>query len=107
MTGIDHGELNTPLTKRYGKGGIDAALSTYTREQAKRIADIQKANRKAAREAEAARPRLSPEDFDGARFVRDGGGWYKVARVNAKTVTVQSGFGEFRIGFDKIHEVRR
>jgi hypothetical protein len=89
---IDHGELNVPLAKRYGRGGIDAAIDRHlAAEQRKSTADW-KARRKAQREAEAARVRLTAEDLAGVTHVRDSCGWHKVVRVNAKTVTVETGY---------------
>lgn len=44
---IDHGELNTPLAKRYGKGGINVALDRHNAAVAKRAAAHNRAIRKA------------------------------------------------------------
>jgi hypothetical protein len=33
-----------------------------------------------------------PADLRGARFVRDRYGWHEVVRVNARTVTVRTGY---------------
>jgi hypothetical protein len=96
MTGIDHGELNIPLSKRYGKGGIDAVIDRHKADlareaRAQRKADV--ARRKAAREAEAARQKFTQVDVEGATHVRDNSGqWHKVVRVNAKSVTVETGY---------------
>lgn len=107
MSALDHGELNTPLASRYGKGGIDAALDRYNTEQRRIRAAESKAARKAAREAEAARPKLTREDVEGARYVRDAGGWLVVLRINESTVTVRGDLGDWRIPFHRVLEVRR
>ena len=107
MSTLDHGELNAPLASRYGKGGIDAALDRYNAEQRRARAAEHKAARKAAREADAARPKLTREDVEGARFVRDRWSWHTVIRVNEKTVTVAGDFDDLRIPFARLLEVRR
>lgn len=58
--------------------------------------------------AERDRVRFTHEDIKGATWVRVGYGWCKVARVNAKTVSVETGYSwTDRIVFDKVLEVRR
>lgn len=53
------------------------------------------------------RVRLSREDIVGARFVRTLTGWRKVVRVNAKSVSVDSGYSWVdRIDFDRVFEIR-
>lgn len=111
MSGLDHGELNLPLAKRYGKGGIDAALDRYKAEQ-QREADAaereRRIERKARRQAEAERPKLTADDVRGAEFVRDSHGWHRVVRVSAKSVTVETPYSwTDRIALDKVIEVRR
>lgn len=108
---LDHGELNTPLASRYGKGGIDAAIDRHIREQEKLQRAENKrihAERVAARTAEAARPKLTAGDVRGASFVRDRFGWHKVVRVSAKSVTVATAYSwTDRIPLDRVLEVRR
>lgn len=59
-------------------------------------------------QAEASRVRFTREDLSGAIVVRTTGGWHKVARVNAKTVSVETGYSwTDRIEFDKILEYRK
>jgi len=53
------------------------------------------------------RKRFEREDLAGARLVRSHTGWHKVVRVNAKSVSVESGYSWVdRIAIDKILEVR-
>lgn len=105
--GIDHGELNIPLAKRYGRGGIDAAIDRHLADQRRAAAADHKARLKAAREREAARVRLTYDEVKGATHVRDQFGWHKVVRVSAKSVTVETGYSwTDRISLDKIHEAR-
>lgn len=104
---IDHGELNVPLAKRYGRGGIDAAIDRHLAEQGRQAAVKHKAGIAAAREREAARVRLTREQVEGARYVRDEFGWHEVVRVSAKSVTVKTPYSwTDRISLDKLREVR-
>lgn len=58
--------------------------------------------------AERDRVRLTREDIVGASWVHDGTSWRKVVRVNAKSVSVESGYSwTDRIEFDRIHQVRQ
>lgn len=58
--------------------------------------------------AERDRVRLTREDVLGAAYVRVSYGWCKVVRVNAKSVSVDSGYSWVdRIEFSSILEVRR
>lgn len=57
--------------------------------------------------AERDRVRLTRDDIAGATHVRLAGGWWKVARVNATTVSVETGYSWVdRHSFDKVLEVR-
>lgn len=61
-----------------------------------------------ARLAEVERERLSREDIVGSSFVHDGNSWRRVVKVNAKTVSVDSGYSWVdRIPFEKIRAVRK
>ena len=61
---------------------------------------------KAAREAELLRVRLTREDIVGARAVRTVRGWQAVVRVNAKSVSVHTGYSWVdRVPFDDVLEV--
>lgn len=58
--------------------------------------------------AERDRKRLTREDIVGATAIRTDTGWRLVVRVNAKSVSVTTGYSWVdRIEFDRIHEVRR
>jgi hypothetical protein len=62
---------------------------------------------KAKREAELVRVRLTREDIVGARAVRSARGWQAVVRVNAKSVSVDTGYSWVdRIPFDDVLEVK-
>lgn len=57
--------------------------------------------------AEKERVRFTAADLKGARFVRAGGMWRQVVRVNAKTVTVTSGYSwHDRIDISQVTEFR-
>lgn len=110
MSALDHGILNVPLSKR-GGGSLDAQIDRHLAEQRREARVEQKrqhAERVAAREAEAARPKLTADDVRGARFVRDQYGWHRVVRVSAKSVTVEMPYSwTGRIPLVKVLEVRR
>lgn len=105
---FDHGELNVPLSKRYGRGGIDAAIDRHKAEQRRQARQAHREafeRRQAARVAEQARPKLSSADVDGATHVRDQFGWHRVVRVNAKSVSVETGYSwTDRIPLDRVLE---
>lgn len=106
MSGLDHGILNVPLAKR-GRS-LDAQIDAHLAEQRRQDKAEWDARRKAARDAEAERVRLTREDITGARFVRTSVGWHVVVRVSAKSVTVKTPYSwTDRYAFDKVLEVKR
>lgn len=104
---FDHGELNIPLHKR--RRSIDSMIDAGLRQIAKEKraqAKVDKARRRAAREAETARPKLTAGDVLGAEYVRDQFGWHKVVRVSEKSVTVETPYSwTDRIALTKVLEV--
>lgn len=81
----------------------DAALAFYTALAAARDRLRFQLAAAEAREAEAERPRLTADDVRGATRVRDKHGWHKVVRVNATSVTVETGCSwTDRIPFDRV-----
>jgi hypothetical protein len=66
-----------------------------------------KLSRYKARLVERDRIRLTRDDIKGASWIRTDHGWRKVVRVNAKTVSVESGYSwTDRIDIDRVIEVR-
>ena len=57
-------------------------------------------------EAQRGRVTYTVDILAGATAVRDRWGWHTVVRVNRTTVTVKSGWGTGRVGFDRILEHR-
>ena len=110
MSGLDHGMLNLPIGHRGRGKSIDATINAAVKQIAadKAAAEReQRIARKAARYAEAVRPKLTREDCEGARFVRDQFGWHKVVRISAKSVTVATEYSwTDRLPFAKVLEVR-
>ena len=49
---------------------------------------------------------FTPDELKAARAVRTMYGWHRVIRVNAKTVTVNGDFGDYRVPKKSILEVR-
>lgn len=108
---LDHAELNIPLAKRYGKGGIDAEIDRHLaaeRREERRQRRAAAQERRAAKVArEAAQPAMTAADLEGAVVVRDRFGWHRVVRVNAKSVTVATSHSwDDRIAISQIVEAR-
>ena len=103
---LDHGALNLPLHKR-GGGSLDAQIDRELAKQREEAREQWKASLAASRKAEAERVRLTYEDVQGARLIRTDTGWHEVVRVNAKSVTVETGYSwTDRIALGKVLEVR-
>lgn len=83
---------------------VDAAVASV---RAERHAEMDAA-RAAYAEREATRRRYTRDDIAGAGFIHDGHGWRKVVRVNAQTVSVESGYSWVdRIKFKDVHGVQQ
>jgi len=81
---------------------VAEAKAVTAASRAQMVARVQ-----AKREAELVRVRLTREDIVGARAVRTVRGWQAVVRVNAKTVSVHTGYSWVdRVLFDDVLEVR-
>lgn len=85
-----------------------ASADRAAREVDEKIAHYsQKVRAYERRIAERDRERLTVSDVAGATHVRIGRSWHKVVRVNAKSVTVETGYSwTDRYALDKILEVR-
>lgn len=91
---------------RLAEAAIGEELERQQRERDERQAALV-AQRKAEREAEARREKLTAEDVKGSTFVRDSLGWHRVVRVSAKSVTVETPYSwTDRIPLGKILEAR-
>lgn len=74
--------------------------------EAKAAEDMERAERIAAYNAKYAPVPFTDEELKAARAIRVGHSWYKVMRVNAKSVTVPSGYSwNDRIDISKVDEV--
>lgn len=83
---------------------IDAAVAEA---RAERAAEYAAAKQEHA-ERESARRRYAREDIEGAGFIHDGHRWRVVVRVNAQTVSVDSGYSWVdRIKFKDVHGVQK
>ena len=92
--------------KRHGEKQLREALAeakTVTAaSQAQMVARV-----KAAREADLVRVRLTREEIVGAQAVRTVRGWHAVVRVNAKSVSVHTGYSWVdRYPFDDVLEAK-
>lgn len=69
--------------------------------------DIRVLEARIEREARNAPVPFTPEELKAARLVRTHHGWHKVARVNAKSVSVETGYSwTDRYAIEKVLEVR-
>ena len=93
--------------KRQGEKQLrEAVAEAKAVTAASRVAMV--ARVKAAREAELVRVRLTREDIVGARAVRTVRGWQAVVRVNAKSVSVHTGYSWVDpVLFEDVLEVRK
>lgn len=100
---LDHGYLNTPLASRGNiNRDIDRGLAIALAE------DDVKSLRTRITYAERNKPvPFTTEELKAARVIRTSVGWHKVAKVNAKSVSVETGYSwTDRYTIDKILEVR-
>jgi len=81
---------------------IDQAVAAVKAQQAAETADAK------ARYAERSKPvPFTTEKLKAARAIRTSVGWHKVVKVNAKSVTVETGYSwTDRYALDKVLEVR-
>lgn len=100
---LDHGMLNLPLAKRTNlaadirKGSAIIAAEEEVRSLRARV----------GYEKKNAPVPFTTEELKAARAVRTSSGWHRVAKVNAKSVSVETGYSwTDRYTLDKILEVR-
>lgn len=80
---------------------VDAALA-----EAKEARDVEQAALSAAYAEQTKDVPFTPEELKAARAIRTAYGWHKVSRVNAKTVSVETGYSwTDRIDITKILQV--
>ena len=95
---------------RQGQARVAAEQAAWKAEEATKAATANRARidaNKVARQAEADRVKLTRAELVGAVAVRTSAGWHKVAKLNAKTVSVETGYSwTDRIEFAKILEFR-
>ncbi len=85
---------------------IDAAKAAIAADEAAKQERLRAAVAE-ARQAERDRPKLTAADVKGATHVRDQFGWHEVVRVNAKSVTVKTGYSwTERLPLDRVLEAR-
>ena len=109
---IDHGQLSgirrhsTPRQRRRWDAGIEKTIDLANAEVAAAKEAERQANIAAYREKNKPVP-FTPEELKAARAVRTDLGWHRVARVNAKSVSVETGYSwTDRVELGKILEVR-
>lgn len=92
---------------RQVRGALDSSYRAWTEAQERITKWSYRVKRLEARIAEIERPRLTREDVVGAVLIHDGNSWRKVVRVNAKSVSVESGYSWVdRVPFDDIRSIR-
>lgn len=96
---------------RHGQANIDREQAAWKAEESAKAETANRARieaNKAARQAEQSRVKYTREDLAGAVIIRTASGWRKVAKVNAKTVSVETGYSwTDRVAFDKITDYRK
>jgi hypothetical protein len=101
---LDHGMLNLPLSKRGGTIESDIRKWRAVSEVEQEIESLR--NRIAYAKRAAPVP-FTTEELKAARAIRTSSGWHRVAKVNAKSVSVETGYSwTDRYTLDKILEVR-
>jgi hypothetical protein len=92
---------------RQVRGALDSAFRAGSAADERVEHWKYKVRRYSLRVAERDRQVVTREDVLGATAVRDTYGWHRVAKVNAKSVTVKTGYSwTDRIEFRRILEVR-
>ena len=109
---LDHGMLSgirrhsTPTQRRKEAAAMDRSIDqAVAAMKAQQEADAIEAR---ARYAERTKPvPFTPEELKAARAIRTDAGWHKVRKVNAKSVTVETGYSwTDRYSLEKVLEVR-
>ena len=108
---LDHGVLSgirrtsTPTQRRKEAAAMDRSIDqAVAAVKAQREAESAEAS---ARYAERTKPvPFTTDELKAARAIRTAYGWYRVVRVNAKTVTAKDGNWGARVLHSKILEVR-
>lgn len=109
---LDHGQLSgirrhsTARQQRRWEAGIEKTIDQANAKVAAEKEAERQANIAAYREKNKPVP-FTPEELKAARAIRTDLGWHKVARVNAKSVSVETGYSwTDRIALGKVLEVR-
>jgi hypothetical protein len=93
-----------PVALRQHHARTDRDLERYTAA----VARVEALRHRLALAVERERVPLTAVDVAGAREVRTRSGWWRVVRVNARSVSVESGFSWVdRVPFGRVLEVRR
>lgn len=100
---LDHGMLNLPLSKRTNlEADIRKGAAIIAAEE-----EVSSLRARVAYEKKTAPVPVTPEELKAARAIRTSSGWHRVAKVNAKSVTVETGYSwTDRYTLDKVLEVR-
>lgn len=102
------GGSGNQLAAKQVRGAMDSAHRQW-KEAAERVEKwAHRVRRLEIRNAEIERPRITREEVLGSSFIHDGTMWRRVVKVNAKTVSVYTGYSWVdRVPFEKIREVRK
>lgn len=104
VSGIRRKPNHRANAQRYSRYDREAAAWEKVRAAQTEVDILE---RRVAHAAETAPVPFTEEDLRSARYVRDQHGWHEVARVNAKSVSVRTGYSwTDRIPRDRILEVR-
>jgi len=100
---LDHGYLNIPLSSRPSiDRDIDRGVAIALAED-----DVKSLRSRITYARVNAPVPFTTEELKAARAIRTSSGWHKVAKVNTKSVSVETGYSwTDRYTIDKILEVR-
>jgi hypothetical protein len=108
---MDHGPLSgirrssTPTQRRKEAAGIEQTIDKAMAEVAA-AANARAAELTAAYNERTKAVPFTEDELKAARVIRTAYGWYRLVRVNAKTVTAKDGEWTARVLKNKILEVR-
>lgn len=102
---LDHGIVNLPLDKR-GAGSLDAQIDREIK-RIKAETEVTRQKLIAANKERNKPVQFTREQLEAARIIRTSSGWYRVVKVNPKSVLVETGYSwSDRVPLAKILEVK-
>jgi hypothetical protein len=104
LSGIRRKPNHKADARRFAAYDREAAAWRELEAQRDEVRRLEAMHRREVRDAEAPR---DVESLEPGHYVRDSSGWHRVVRVNAKSVSVETGYSWVdRIALDRIIETR-